>query len=25
VKVEYGLSLEGNDSATFESCGASID
>ena len=25
VKVEYGLSFEGNDSATFESCGASID
>jgi hypothetical protein len=25
VKVEYGLSFEGNDNATFESCGASID
>jgi len=25
VKVEYGLSFDGNDSATFESCGASID
>ena len=25
VKVEYGLSFESNDSATFESCGASID
>jgi hypothetical protein len=24
VKVEYGLSLEGNDSATFEQCGVSI-
>jgi len=25
VKVEYGLSFEANDSATFKSCGASID
>ena len=24
VKVEYGLSFEGNDSATFEQCGVSI-
>jgi len=24
VKVEYGLSLEGNDSATFKQCGVCI-
>ena len=24
VKVEYGLSFEGNDSATFEQCGVGI-
>ena len=24
VKVEYGLSFEANDSATFEQCGVSI-